>query len=285
LSTKPTPFSHWIIQLGISFFTFEFIHFAVDRYTGKIKDASMSDMVSFIFFFPTMVAGPIKRFQEFTPKLRAARFDPDLFSRGITRILIGIMKKHVFADTLTLISNRLHSEDLWNAPRATILGWVLAFGMKIYLDFSGYSDIAIGSSYLFGIEVPENFNWPYLSRNIREFWQRWHISLSRWIFDYIYAPLGGSRHGKMRTIACLLTAFMISGLWHGAATHFLLWGLWHGVLSVIYRVWESFSEKFRFQLPKSIAVALTFVAVNLGWVLFCLDVKRATFCLGRVMGW
>jgi alginate O-acetyltransferase complex protein AlgI len=269
-----------VLPLGVSFFTFEFIHFAADSYSGKTGRVSLAEYSAFILFFPSMVAGPIKRIQDFQPKLREARFDPALASQGVTRILAGLAKKHVLADTFTLWSDKLGTDALYAASGIEVAAWVLAYGGKIYFDFSGYSDIAIGSGYLFGLRIPENFNWPYVSRNIAEFWQRWHISLSSWIRDYVYIPLGGSRLGRWRTAANVMIAFGLSGLWHGAAYNFVVWGLWHGFLLVVHRVWASFGIR----LPGAASVALTFAAVNLGWAFFCMDIGRATFALGRIFG-
>jgi alginate O-acetyltransferase complex protein AlgI len=272
------------LPLGISFFTFEFIHFAADVYAGKIERRPYGTYAAFIFFFPSMVAGPIKRYGEFEPELEHARFDGALFAQGTTRILAGLAKKQVLADTFTLFSDKLTTDALWHAPRLTIAGWVLAYGMKIYFDFSGYSDIAIGSGYLFGIRIPENFDWPYASKNITEFWRRWHISLGRWIFDYVYKPLGGSRGSKGRTAINLVVAFAVSGLWHGAAYNFLAWGLWHGVMMVVHRFWREWEGRPRGAAWDVAATAITFTCVNAGWAFFCMDLHRALFALGRIAG-
>jgi alginate O-acetyltransferase complex protein AlgI len=263
-----------LLPLGVSFFTFEFIHVAADVYRGKMERPPLGRYGAFIFFFPTLVAGPIKRYQEFAPQLDQARFDAELFSRGITRILAGLAKKHVLADTFSLWSDRLNGPELASATPSDIAGYVLAYGMKIYFDFSGYSDIAIGCGYLFGIHIPENFDWPYASASISEFWRRWHISLGRWIFDYVYAPLGGSRLGTTRTTVNLLVTFAVSGLWHGAAYNFLLWGLWHGVCLAIHRVWQRWPRRPSGPLWKSFAIGITFVCVMFGWSLFCMDMGR-----------
>jgi len=162
-----------VLPLGISFFTFEFIHVASDVYTGKLARPALTNYAAFIFFFPSMVAGPIKRYQDFGPQLEQARFEPELFAQGITRILAGLAKKHVIADTFSIWADRLNGPALYTADTLTIIGWILAYAVKIYFDFSGYSDIAIGCGYLFGLHIPENFNWPYVARDIREFWQRW----------------------------------------------------------------------------------------------------------------
>jgi len=270
-----------ILPLGISFFTFEFIHYAADVYWGKIKKSRLDQYASFIFFFPTMVAGPIKRFQEFAPQIKHAKLNYDLITQGITRILCGLVKKHLFADTFALWSDHLNTDAALNADPLTLSVWILAYGMKIYFDFSGYSDIAIGSGNLFGIRVPENFNWPYLSRNITEFWRRWHISLGRWIFDYVYAPLGGSKNGEYRTWVNLMITFAVSGLWHGAAYNFILWGLWHGFMMVTHRIWRT---HIRYEFPRVIAITATFFGVNIGWAFFCMDATRALLVLERIVG-
>jgi alginate O-acetyltransferase complex protein AlgI len=277
--------ARWLLPLGISFFTFEFIHFAADTHQGRIGKTSIRDYAAFILFFPSMVAGPIKRFQDFGPKLQSARFDPVLAAQGITRILAGLAKKHVLADTFALWAAKLNGPSLYTAHGYQIAGWIFAYGMQIYFDFSGYSDIAIGSGYLFGIVIPENFNWPYLSRNINEFWRRWHISLSSWIRDYVYIPLGGSRKGEARTALNLLVAFTVSGIWHGAAYNFAVWGLWHGLLLGAHRQWSRRLPRLAARVPTFAAIGLTFVAVNVGWAFFCMDIGRATVALSRIWRW
>jgi alginate O-acetyltransferase complex protein AlgI len=269
------------LPLGISFFTFEFIHYAADSYAGKIRETSLREYAAFIFFFPSMVAGPIKRFQQFREELAGARFDGTVFSRGVTRILAGLAKKHVLADSFALLFAPLEG-DLSAIGRGQAALGLLGYGMRIYLDFSAYSDIAIGSGMLFGIVLPENFNWPYCSRNIGEFWQRWHISLSQWIRDYVYIPLGGSRRGERRTDLNLLLAFGASGLWHGAGYNFLVWGLWHGVMSIIHRGWRAFGVRHGLRMPALLAQAITLVGVMLGWALFSMDLRRSVSVLGIV---
>jgi alginate O-acetyltransferase complex protein AlgI len=273
-----------VFPLGISFFTFEFIHFAVESYRGRIRSPPVGHYAAFIFFFPTMVAGPIKRYPEFEKELLHARFSASRFSQGITRILAGLVKKHFFADTFTLWSDNLQTPAAFQAGRGALLGWIFAYGMKIYFDFSAYSDIAIGSGYLFGIEIPENFDWPYFSRNISEFWRRWHMSLGRWIFDYIYVPLGGSRGGELRTALNLILAFTISGLWHGAAYNFVVWGACHGVFMVVHRLWARHVAARGIALPALASQGLTFLCVNFAWGFFAMDMGRAWRVFGRIFG-
>lgn len=272
-----------ILPLGISFFTFEFIHFAADSRAGRIQNARLGEYSAFIFFFPSMVAGPIKRFQHFQRELRVAAFSPAMASQGITRILAGLAKKHVLADTFALWAAHLQTADLPSTGRGVLVWWILAYGMRIYFDFSGYSDIAIGSGMLFGIALPENFRWPYSSAGIMEFWRRWHISLSSWIRDYVYIPLGGSRGSRFRTTANLLVAFGLSGLWHGAAYNFVAWGLWHGVMTAIERAWRGWAGPRGISLPRLAAQGLTFSGVMLGWVLFCVDFPRAVLIFQQLL--
>jgi alginate O-acetyltransferase complex protein AlgI len=275
------------LPLGISFFTFEFIHYAVDRYKGRVERGSFWEYFAFILFFPTMVAGPIKRFQDFLPKLRAepAAWASD-WERGITRILAGLAKKLGIADMMTSFTSNLHAARIEAAHRPVLLLWLLAYGVQIYFDFSGYSDIAIGSARLIGIRVPENFDWPYLQENISKFWQHWHMSLTRWLVDYIYIPLGGSRVALPAILANLMITFLISGLWHGAGLNFVLWGLWHGLLLCVLRLYRRIRPEpwLPARLGRFAAWAATFCAVNLGWAFFCMDVPTALLFFRRLAG-
>jgi alginate O-acetyltransferase complex protein AlgI len=265
------------LPLGISFFTFEFIHYAIDRYKGKVDKGFFLEYLSFILFFPTMVAGPIKRFQDFKESLRQPLTPlADDFFYGITRILVGLAKKFCLADLLTAFSDHLNYEDISIAPRWILIVWLLAFGFKIYFDFSAYSDIAIGSSRLFGIRVKENFNWPYFQPNITEFWKNWHISLYRWLVDYIFIPLGGSRGGIVLVLRNIMLTMIVSGLWHGASWNFLVWGIYHGILLSIHRLWNIFWKPVRsntFNLLIYFNTGITFVFVNIGWSFFCMDLQ------------
>ncbi|MGV3525209.1 MAG: MBOAT family O-acyltransferase [Candidatus Sericytochromatia bacterium] len=281
---------HLILPLAISFFTFEFIHYLVDSHQGKIEPHRLSDYLAFIVFFPTMIAGPIKRFQDFVPKLNAARFSWQHVSAGSWRILIGAAKKIIIADSLDPWIQPLLSGDLQQQPAGVLWVALLAYSVKIYVDFSGYSDMAIGSARLFGIVVPENFNWPYLQANIGQFWRHWHISLTSWITDYVFKPLGGSRVGLPRTLLNTLIAMGVSGIWHGAAWHFLVWGLYHGVLLGLNRLWRTFAVPHLpvlTRFPRSyrvVSTLLTFVCVTLGWGLFILPVSRFLTLLQRLVG-
>ena len=234
-------------------------------------------------FFPTMVAGPIKRYEDFLPKLRAADATLADLQIGVTRILVGLVKKFAVADLMTAFTNHLNAADIVRADRRVLPVWLLAYGLKIYFDFAGYSDIAIGSARLFGIRVPENFDWPYLRANISDFWRNWHISLSQWLFDYVFIPLGGSRVTRLRNYSNLIVTMLVSGVWHGAGTNFVVWGLWHGMLLSGHRVWRDIRGP---REPSTVGLIcgglFTFVMVNLGWAFFCMDLQTARLFLTRM---
>ncbi len=268
------PIPQIIVPLAISFFTFEFVHVLVDIRLRKIRDLNVVDFTAFTFFFPTLVAGPIKRYQSFAPQLRHITMP----SRGemlrhAYRIAIGVFKKTVLADSCGVLAQPLvtpgvpfHRLDYWVA--------FFAYAAKIYFDFTGYSDIAIGAAGLLGLRIPENFDRPYWSANIAEFWRRWHISLSSWIRDYIFIPLGGSRRRPIIVLLNLFLAMALAGLWHGAAWTFLIWGAWHGFGLAVHRLWSRYvvprSNELRSgrQIVTSVSVAVTFLFVGLGWILF-----------------
>src|SRR5690242_12895058 len=284
---NPVYWSGAFLPLGISFFTFEFIHYAVDRYRGKTEAGSFAEYLTFILFFPTMVAGPIKRYQDFRPKLlNPSRAWSKDWQQGITRILSGLAKKFAVADLLTAFTDHLNRADIAQAQRWVLPVWLLAFGFKIYFDFSAYSDIAIGSARLFGIKVPENFDWPYLRTNITDFWRRWHISLSSWLLDYVYKPLGGSRVSLPRVYANLLVTMFISGLWHGAGYNFIVWGVLHGIMLAVHRWWRRRPGAVPSSRPsvKIAAWLFTFVCVNLVWAFFCMDLRTALFFFRKLLG-
>lgn len=289
-----------VLPLAISFFTFEFVHYVVESRRGSLPEHGFADFLAFMLFFPTMVAGPIKRFGSFQPQIASARADASSINDGIMRITVGLAKKICIADTLTPLTTLLQSTAGVRAasPSQTAIA-LLAFSAKIYMDFSGYSDIAIGSAKLFGIHVPENFSWPYLRRNIAEFWRHWHMSLTSWITDYVYKPLGGNRRGLARTALNVVIAMGVSGLWHGAQWHFLAWGLFHGIMLAAFRVWERLvKEPVLARAPwlasgvtgrvarlagSLVGGVVTFALVTVGWGLFVMPVERFVVMLGRLL--
>jgi alginate O-acetyltransferase complex protein AlgI len=232
----------------------------------------LRDLALFTLFFPTMVAGPIKRYQNFAPQIDAVRaFEPLIFAAGTYRIAIGLVKKVVIADSMTPLVAPLSAPGPLYDQGDYWIG-VLAYTIKIYFDFSGYSDIAIGLASLLGYDILENFDRPYRARNISQFWRRWHISLSSWIRDYLFVPLGGSRRPGL-TLVNLAVVMAIAGLWHGAAWHFVIWGLWHGFGLAVHRLWGTFVVSRVPALGRGVgwraaSVVTTFVFVSLGWIFF-----------------
>ena len=262
-----------ILPLGISFFTFEFIHYVVDIYRGSVPIHDFTNFHLFASFFPSQIAGPIKRFQPFNAQLvPRPRFDPALFEQGVWLIARGMAKKVALADQLAPLVATAFTPGAVPSPLSAWLG-AYAFALQIFFDFSGYTDIGRGSAQLFGYRLPENFAMPYLARGIRDFWRRWHMSLSSWLRDYLYIPLGGNRGGNQRTALNLLITMALGGLWHGASGHFVAWGMYHGALLVGERALAARAPAAVRQfssttLGRVAAVALTFHIVTLGWVLF-----------------
>lgn len=259
--------------LAISFFTFEFVHYLYDVKKGSKPINSLLDFSLFAIFWPSIVAGPVKRYQIFLEDLSQGIKSgwQDNFAPAILRICSGYSKK-IIADNLTLFIS-FNDESYFEKPLSMRWAHLLAVSMRIYMDFSGYSDLALGFANLLGIKLPENFNWPYVANNLTDFWRRWHISLSSWIRDYVYIPLGGSRHGQHRKVFNGLLAFAICGLWHGAAWNFVLWGLFHGfglAVSGNYRNWNNPLKKLGllFDRYSFCSRAFTFLYVSIGWLIF-----------------
>lgn len=232
-----------ILPLGISFFTFEFIHYIVDVYRGSAAVKNFRDFALFAAFFPSQIAGPIKRFQDFTHQLlEKPVFRGENFREGMFLILQGLFKKIVLGDNMGYVVNtgfnhasRMGLVDTWIA--------VAGFTFQIFFDFSGYTDIGRGSALLLGYKVPENFNWPFLAANLTDFWRRWHISLSTWLRDYLFIPLGGSRVSANRARFNTMLTMVLGGLWHGAAWHYVIWGAFHGAGLVLSKEWTDFASK------------------------------------------
>lgn len=264
-----------LLPVGISFYTFQALGYTIDVCRGTIEaEKNFIDYALFVSFFPQLVAGPIERTNNIIPQLKAPH-KPTLknFQGGLTLIIWGMMKKVLIADNMAVMVNTAYN----NAPDHTgaqLIFATVCFAVQIYCDFSAYSDIARGSARILGIELMQNFDCPYGAQSIKDFWRRWHISLSTWFKDYLYFPLGGSRKGKARTLINLVIVFMVSGLWHGAAFTFVLWGLLHGVYQVLGILLMPLKKKIYSVIPeKNIALqlirtAFTFVLVCIGWVFF-----------------
>ncbi|TAU03835.1 MBOAT family protein [Rhizobium ruizarguesonis] len=266
LGIAPLTVPHLPLPLGISFFTFQAISYLVDIYRGDVHaERNLIRMGVFKAFFPQLIAGPIVRYREIAGELKSRNVSSDDFMIGMERFTIGLGKKLLIADPLSIAVDRIFatSTDLLPAP----LAWmgVVSFGLQIYFDFSGYSDMAIGLARMFGFHFPENFDLPYDSKSVQEFWRRWHMTLSRWFRDYLYIPLGGNRRGAFRTSLNLWIVFATTGFWHGASWNFLIWGLWHGALLALERT--SFG-RFMERMPSLVRRTYLLVAVLLGWVWF-----------------
>ena len=275
---------HFLIPLGISFFTFEFIHYLVDMYLGKVgRKATLLDFSLFAFFFPSLVSGPVKRFQIFQQQAEEVeRFQVSYLAEGLRRITLGVAKKLIVADTANLFVRPLILPELYSRPMIWFA--MYAYGVKIYYDFAGYTDIAIGCAQLLGFRLPENFEGPYWQPNIQKFWNRWHMSLSSWIRDYIYFPLGGSKVSETRVLMNLIIVMTICGLWHGANWNFVVWGLWNGLGLAGLRVFQK-SGRALTDTPAArwLSTALTIQFVCFGWVFFAApDLPAALLALRRM---
>ena len=264
-----------LLPVGISFYTFQTMSYTIDIYRGKCKPVrNFADFALYVAFFPQLVAGPIERAERLLPQLcRARELKSEQLSQGAWLILWGFYKKLFIADNLAVIADRAFDPGLNNSPAIMLLG-VYAFSFQIFCDFSGYSNIARGVAKLLGIELILNFKTPYFVRNPQQFWQHWHISLSTWLRDYLYIPLGGSRAGASRTMRNLFTTMLLGGLWHGASWTFVLWGAYHGALLAIHRVVSpvlgSFANKNRGinLVFGAFSVLLMYHLTCIGWILF-----------------
>ena len=305
-----------LLPLGISFYTFQSLSYCIDIYRGKIEAERKFHLFAlFVSFFPQLVAGPIERAGDLLPQLKAARSPQHADTlAGVICILRGFFKKIVIADFLSVYVSALFDSGQKTGP-VTILAGVL-FGFQIYADFSGYSDIALGAARLLGIRLTENFRSPYLADSIREFWRRWHITLTRWFTDYVYIPLGGNRRGTAVHVRNILIVFLLSGFWHGADWHFAAWGLYHGALLACSVLWDKASRKEpaatasdhnspaaeqglplksrrrpntepKYTPPRLLRTALTFLLTSLGWVLFRASSVRQALAMYAALatGW
>ena len=260
------PLLHIILPLGISFFTFTQIAYLVDAYKQQVKEADFMNYALFVTFFPHLIAGPILHHSEMMPQfsnLRNKIINPQNITFGIILLTVGLFKKIIIADNLAeFVKQGFDIRTNWSFLEAWVTS--LSFTFQLYFDFSGYTDMALGIAMMFNIFMPKNFNSPYKARNIQDFWRRWHMTLSRFLKDYIYIPLGGNRLGEFKTYKNLFITFLLGGIWHGAAWTFVIWGALHGVATSLQRIWG----KLNFKMPGFIAVFITFVFVNITWVFF-----------------
>jgi alginate O-acetyltransferase complex protein AlgI len=281
------PFLNLALPIGISFYTFQTISYTVDIYRGKLKPSeSLKEFALFVAFFPQLVAGPIVRASEFLPQLREKLenfetnqkikqiiFQNSNLKFGITLMVIGFFKKMFFADNIAPVANQIFSNPYGLESFTIILG-AIAFGLQIYGDFSGYTDIAIGAALILGFKLPINFNKPYFATSPADFWRRWHISLSSWLRDYLYIPLGGNKKGAKFTYANLMIVMFLGGLWHGASWNFIIWGVLHGSYLAVHKIlinkFPSLANNLVFKTRggKILSIFITQYFIFLAWIAF-----------------
>ncbi|MCM1338389.1 MAG: MBOAT family protein [Muribaculaceae bacterium] len=263
-----------IMPIGISFYTFQALSYVVDVYRGECKvQKDIYKLALYICLFPQLIAGPIVKYHDVAEQIDSREVNFKKVNLGVKRFIIGLSKKMLIANTMGAIADKIFIQDPHTFSHITAWIGAFAYSFQLYFDFSGYSDMAIGLGLIFGFKFMENFNYPYISKSIIEFWRRWHISLSTWFKQYIYIPLGGNRHGLVKTLRNLGIVFLLTGIWHGAAWTFVVWGIWHGVLIIIEKLIniKKFEQKYQhwsIRLFQHIYCILAFV---IGWVIFRAD--------------
>ena len=285
-----------ILPLGISFFTFTQIAFLVDAWQGKVREYSLVHYGLFVTYFPHLIAGPVLHHGEMMPqfaKLSTYRLNPEDVAAGLTMFTLGLFKKVMIADEVAVYVTPIFDAARTGVPLSALEAWsgALAYTFQLYFDFSGYSDMAIGLSLLFGVRLPLNFDSPYKAVNIIDFWRRWHMTLSRFLRDYLYIPLGGNRKGATRRHINLFVTMLLGGLWHGAGWTFVLWGGLHGLYLVINHAWQTLVARAGLcsgpstRAGRMLSCLVTFLAVVVGWVLFRAEtMSAATIMLKGMAG-
>lgn len=277
--------------VGISFYTFQTLSYVIDVYRGKIKPEEHPGYYAlFVSFFPQLVAGPIERSERLLPQLKTLSAPKaDDIRYGVGRMVQGFFKKLVVADALAVFVDRVYSDPSNMAGPSVVVGTVF-FALQIYCDFSGYSDIACGAARIFGVRLTENFDLPYFATSIRDFWRRWHKTLTDWLTEYLYIPLGGSRKGIYKQCVNIMIVFLCSGLWHGGSLHYVLWGACHGCYLVAETLWErgrKGRENFWDRIPKTWKQLVTFLLVCFAWIFFRAEGVKEAFTMIRNLpfGW
>ena len=272
-----------VLPIGISFFTFQSITYVLDTYRGQVKPMDkLTDYIVYIMMFPQLIAGPIVKYGDVEQQLRHRESPPEECLHGFYRFVIGLSKKVLIADVIAVQADACFGGDLVALDMGTAWIGSLAYTMQLYFDFSGYSDMAIGLGRIMGFKFPENFNNPYTSKSITEFWRRWHMTLGAFIMNYLYIPLGGNRRGKGRTYLNLWICFLLSGLWHGAAWTFVAWGAFHGFFIVLEKMFKVKRDRLS-TLGSVLLTLLTFLIVNFGWVMFRADTIGHAFDYYKAM--
>ena len=260
--------TQYVLPIGISFYTFQALSYVVDVYRGEKAQTSLVNVGLYIALFPQLIAGPIVRYGEIKEQLAERRATLDKFSEGLLKFLIGFNKKMLIANMVAIVADQAFAAD---SERTVFMAWIgaLCYTLQIYFDFSGYSDMAIGLGKILGFEFPKNFDYPYVSKTVTEFWRRWHISLGQWFKDYLYFPLGGSRVGSRgRLVFNLMFVWLMTGIWHGANKTFILWGIMYGVLISIEKVFEIPSKIEKRKTTAVVYQFFTMITVMVGWVIF-----------------
>ena len=254
-----------IMPIGISFYTFQAMSYLIDVYRGKVRAQSdVFRLALYITLFPQLVAGPIVKYHDMAEQLSRRSITPDKVLYGVRRFIIGLAKKVLIANTLGIVADAIFAQPVANFDVLTAWAGALAYSLQLFYDFSGYSDMAIGLGAMFGFKFLENFNYPYISKSISEFWQRWHISLSSWFKEYLYIPLGGNRNGTARMVFNLALVFLATGIWHGAEWTFVAWGVWHGAFVILEKL-SGWHKTSRFKLLHHTYCLLVLLV---GWVIF-----------------
>ncbi|MCL4114222.1 UNVERIFIED_CONTAM: hypothetical protein GTU68_065103 [Idotea baltica] len=271
-----------LLPIGISFFTFQGISYLIDVYRGETQvQENLFHLGLYISFFPQLIAGPIVRYHDIAEEIKERKTNISLFSEGVIRFVRGLAKKVIIANSAALIADQVFA--LPSSEISVISAWlgILCYTIQIYFDFSGYSDMAIGLGKMLGFNFKENFNYPYISKSIQEFWRRWHISLSSWFRDYLYIPLGGNRKGVARTYLNLVIVFFITGLWHGASWNFIFWGLFHGFFLILERSKILNTIKW----PTILQHVYMLLVVIVGWIFFRAEtMTEAVSYIGSMVG-
>ncbi len=269
------------LPIGISFYTFQTMSYTIDVYRGQAKvQRNLLDFGVYVAMFPQLIAGPIVKYRDVEKSLHHRRMTLIDVSEGLKRFCMGLGKKVLLANNIGELWAFVSAQDPRRISMLTAWLGILAFGFQIYFDFSGYSDMAIGLGRMLGFRFPENFNYPYISASVTEFWRRWHISLGSWFREYVYFPLGGSRRGLPKQLLNILVVWMLTGIWHGAGWNFLLWGLWFALALMLEKL---FLGKLLAWLPRGIGILYTLLVALAGWVLFALETPAGIWSYVKAM--
>ena len=257
------------IPIGISFYTFQSISYIIDVYRKKVKaEHNILNLGLYISLFPQLVAGPIVKYKDIYNDIIDRKETIDKFYNGIRRFMIGFAKKSIIANNMAVVCDTIYSQNVGNISMPTLWLAAISFTLQIYYDFSGYSDMAIGLGKMFGFNIPENFNYPYISTSISDFWKRWHISLTSWFREYVYIPLGGNKCSKIKWIRNIIIVFFLTGLWHGASYNFIIWGLYNALFIILEK---TILKKFLSKLNNILKYLLTMLIIIIGLVIFRIE--------------